>query len=88
MRSNNLKRHKQIQKDLLSLPNDEIENELKSRQEIKKKKEEKIQKVVEIAKENDLALPEDILCKKVNLLRKSMMFQRKLSAKGVNLLRK
>ena len=60
MRSNNLKQHKQIRKDLLSLPDDEIKNELKSRQEIKKKKEEKIQKVVEIAKENNLAIPKEI----------------------------
>ena len=60
MRSDNLKRHKQIHKDLLSLPDDEIKNELKSRQKIKKKKEEKIQKVVEIAKENNLAIPKEI----------------------------
>ena len=53
MRSDNLKRHKETHKDLLSLPGNEIKDELKSRQEIKKKNEEKIQKVVEIAREND-----------------------------------
>ena len=64
MRSNNLKRHKKTHKDLLSLPDNEIKDELKSRQEIKKKHEEKIQKVVEIARENDLPIPEEIINKK------------------------
>ena len=47
MRSNNLKRHKKTHKDLLSLPDSEIKDELKSRQEKKKREEKK--KVVEIA---------------------------------------
>ena len=64
MRSDHLKRHKQIHRDLLSLPDNEIKNELETRQEIKKKREEKIQKIEEIAKENDLAIPEEILNKK------------------------
>ena len=45
MRSNNLKRHKKTHKDLLSLPDSEIKDELKSRQE----KEKAQRKVVEIA---------------------------------------
>ena len=57
MRSNNSKRHKKTHKDLLSLPDNEIKDELKSRQESKKKQEAKIQRVEEIARENDLAIP-------------------------------
>ena len=64
MRYDTLKRHKKTHKDLLSLPDNEIKDELKSRQEIKKKQEEKIQKVVEIARENNLAIPEEIVNKK------------------------
>ena len=64
MRSDNLKRHKETHKDLLSLPDNEIKDELKSRQEIKKRHEEKIQKVVEIARENDLPIPEEIINRK------------------------
>ena len=64
MRSDHLKRHKQIHKDLLSLSDDEIRKELKSRQDIKKNQEEKIQKIEEIARENDLAIPEEIVSKK------------------------
>ena len=45
MRSDHLKRHKKIHKYLLSLPDNDIKDELKSRQEFKKKQEEKIQKV-------------------------------------------
>ena len=55
MRSDTLKRHKKIHKDLLSHPDNGIKDELKSRQEFKKKQEEKIQKVVKIARENNSA---------------------------------
>ena len=64
MRSDHLKRHKQTHRDLLSLPVNEIKNELETRQEIKKKQEERIQKIEEIAKGHDLAIPEDIFNKK------------------------
>ena len=64
MRSDHLKRHKQTHKDLLSLPDNEIKNELKARQEIKKRQEEKIRKIQEIARENNLAIPEEITSKK------------------------
>ena len=61
LRSDNLKRHKQTHRDLLSLPDNEFKNELESRQEIKKKREEKIQNIEEIAKEkNNLAGGGDI----------------------------
>ena len=64
MRSDHLKRHKQTHRDLLSLPVNEIKNELETRQEIKKKREEKIQKIEEIAKENNLAIPDEITSRK------------------------
>ena len=64
MRSDHLKRHKKTHKDLLSLPDNEIKEELKTRKEIKKKQEEKIRKIEEIAKENDLAIPEEIINRK------------------------
>ena len=70
MRSDHLKRHKKIHKDLLSIPDDKLKAELKRRQKIKKQQEEKIQKVVEIVKENDLALPEEIVSKKSELIEK------------------
>ena len=41
MRSDNLKRHKQTHRDLLSVSDNEFKNELETRQEIKKKQEEK-----------------------------------------------
>ena len=64
MRSNNLKRHKKTHKDLLSLPDNEIKDELQSREEFKKKREEKIQKIEEIAKENNLTIPDEIIEKR------------------------
>ena len=42
MRSDHLKRHKQTHKDLLSLTDDEIKNELQARQEIKEKRDRQI----------------------------------------------
>ena len=50
MGSDHLKRHKQTHQDLLSLPDNEIKNELKTRQEIKSK-EKNLQKYEEIAKQ-------------------------------------
>ena len=64
MRSNNLHRHKKTHKDLLSLPDNEIKDELQSREEFKKKREEKIQKIEEIAKENNLTIPDEIIEKR------------------------
>ena len=60
MRSDHLKRHKQTHKDLLSLTDDEIKNELQAWQEIKEKREEKIQKIKEIVRENNLKLKNTI----------------------------
>ena len=64
MRDDNLHRHKKTHKDLLSLPDNEIKDELELRQEFKKKQQEKIQRVEEIARENNLAIPEEIINKK------------------------
>ena len=64
MRSDTLKRHKKTHKDLLSLPDNEIKDELQSREEFKKKREEKIQKIEEIAKENNLTIPDEIIEKR------------------------
>ena len=50
MRSDKLKHHKQTHTDLLSLRDNEIENELETRQEIKKKQQENIQNIEELAK--------------------------------------
>ena len=68
MRSDNLKRHKQTHRDLLSLPDNEFKNELETRQEIKKKQEEKIQKIENIAKENKFQTK--LQAESANLLRK------------------
>ena len=54
---------KKSHKDLLSLPDNEIKDELESQQEMKKKQEEKIQRMQEIAREKDLAIPEEIVSK-------------------------
>ena len=60
MRSDHIKRHKKSHKDLLSLSDNEIKDELQYREEFKKKREEKIQRIEEIAKENNLAIPDEI----------------------------
>ena len=57
MRSNNLQRHKQVHKDILSLSDDEIKEELRARHEIKKKQEVKIRRIEEIARESDYHSP-------------------------------
>ena len=84
MRSDTLKRHKKIHKDLLSHPDNGIKDELKSRQEFKKKQEEKIQKVVEIARDNDLPIPEEIT-ESVKLVRKSMTFTKPTTLEKIEL---
>jgi len=64
MRSDNLQRHKQVHKDILSLSDDEIKEELRARQEINKKQQVKLQRIEEIAIENDLPIPEEIVSRK------------------------
>ena len=60
MRSNNLKRHILIHKDLLSLTDDVIKEELEARHTIKKEKEIKKQRIEEIARENGYDIPDEI----------------------------
>ena len=52
MRSDTLKRHRLIHKDLLSLPDHEIKEELRIRQQFKERKELRKQQVEEIARKN------------------------------------
>ena len=64
MRSNNLKGHMKVHKDLLDLPDDQLEEELRARHDIQQEREAKIRKIEKIAKENDLAIPEEIVSRK------------------------
>ena len=64
MRSDNLKRHKQTHKDIFSLTDEEIKEELKARQEVNKKQQVKLQRIEDIAKENDLVVPEEVIRRK------------------------
>ena len=60
MRSDNLSRHTKKHKDLLSLPDEEIEEELRSRHETQAAKEEKRQKVIETAQSLGVPVPEEV----------------------------
>ena len=64
MRSDNLKGHMKVHKDLLDLPDDQLEEELRARHDIQQEREAKIRKIEKIAKENDLAIPEEIVSSK------------------------
>ena len=64
MRSDNLKGHMNVHKDLLDLPDDQLEEELRARHDIQQEREAKIRKIEKIAKENDLAIPEEIVSSK------------------------
>ena len=78
MRSSSLQRHKQVHKYILSLPYDEIKEELRSRQKIKKKQEVKIRRIEEIARENGLATPEEIVSGNTNQLMRLIMFTKEV----------
>ena len=63
MRSDNLGRHMKIHKDLLTLPSDEMEEELKARHARKLarlEKEEKRQKVVATALKLNVSIPPEL----------------------------
>ena len=60
MRKDNAQRHGSTHKDLLSLPEEEIEIELKSRHEEKVETERKRQKIVAIAEKLDVSIPEEL----------------------------
>ena len=60
MRKDNAQRHGSTHKDLLSLPEEEIEIELKSRHEEKVETERKRQKIVAIAEKLEVSRPEEL----------------------------
>ena len=60
MRANNLPRHRKKHKDLLSLPDEEIEQELRSRHEARVVQEEKRQKVADIAQNLGVSVPDEV----------------------------
>ena len=61
MRSDNLKSHSNVHKDLLDLPEEEIETELKRRHDEKVERTEKRQKVITIAENLNVSIPEELL---------------------------
>ena len=60
MRSDKLKGHMKTHKDLLDLPKDELEEELRARHDIQQEHEAKRQRVVETAKSIGVPVPEEI----------------------------
>ena len=60
MRSDKLKGHSQVHKDLLDLPEDQLADELRARHDVQQEKEEKRQQVVETAQSLGLAIPEEV----------------------------
>ena len=60
MRTDNLERHMKTHKDLLSLSDEEIEQELRSRHEIQVARETKRQKVTDIANNLGLSIPAEV----------------------------
>ena len=60
MRADNLGRHMKIHKDLLSLPDEDIEEELKIRHEEKVEREKRRQKIVSIAENLHVSIPEEL----------------------------
>ena len=60
MRSDILQRHSKVHKDLLNMPEGEIEIELKSRHEEKVETERKRQKIVAIAEKLEVSIPEEL----------------------------
>ena len=61
MRSDNLKSHSNVHKDLLDLPEEEIETELKRRHVEKVERKEKRQKVIAIAENLNVSIPEELI---------------------------
>ena len=60
MRSDKLKRHSKIHTDLLSLNDEEVIEELKSRQSVQMEREERRQKIEELARKEGIPTPKDI----------------------------
>ena len=60
MRSDTLKRHRKIHKDLLALPDDEVQKELRARREMDVECETKRQKIVQMAQQEGFTVPEEL----------------------------
>ena len=60
MRADNQARHMKIHRDLLSLPDEDIEKELKRRHEEKVEREQKRQKIFSIAENLGVSMPEEL----------------------------
>ena len=60
MRSNNLKGHMKVHKDLLDLPDDQLEEELRARHDIQQEREAKRQRVVETAQNLGFSVPDEV----------------------------
>ena len=61
IRSDNLKRHATIHKDILSMSEDEVREELKARYAVSLEREEKRQKIEDIAHKEGIPLSKDII---------------------------
>ena len=59
LRADTLQRHSKTHKDLLSLPDEEMKEELRSRHDVQVAQEVKRQKVVETAQSLGLSVPEE-----------------------------
>mgnify|MGYP000940862583 CR=1 FL=1 len=60
MDSDKLKRHSLIHKDLLSLPDEEVKEELRARHTTQLEREAKRQQIEEIARAEGISLPKEI----------------------------
>ena len=60
MRSDTIQRHGKVHKDLLDLPEEEIETELKRRHDDKIETERKRQKIIAVAEKLEVSIPEEL----------------------------
>ena len=60
MRSDNLKGHMKIHKDLLSLPDEEVKEELRARHAAQQEREAKQRRIRDIAREERLSIPQEV----------------------------
>ena len=84
LRSDNFGRHMKIHKDLLDLPDEEVEEELKVRHEkklVKEAKEEKRQQIVTVAQNLGVSVPEELQDRLVK--KEETLHQRLINNKNV-----
>ena len=85
-RSDNLKRHSLIHKDLMSLPEEEVKEELRARHAAQQEREAKRQRIEEIVEEEGLTIPKEIMDNqpleeenlRESLLRDNQLYQEKI----------